>query len=44
MDYGCIVYWAASKRTLKKLDPIHQQGLRIAVGAFRTFPVTSCMR
>ena len=41
LDYGCIVYGAASNNILKKLDPIHQQGLRIALGAFRTSPVTS---
>ena len=41
MGYGCIVYGAASNDILKKLDPIHHQGLRIARGAFRTSPVTS---
>ena len=41
LDYGCIVYGAASNNILNKLDPIHHQGLRIALGAFRTSPVTS---
>ena len=41
LDYGCIVYGAASNNILKKLDPIYQQGLRIALGAFCTSPVTS---
>ena len=41
LDYGCVVYGAASKRILQKLDPIHHQGLRIALGAFRTSPVSS---
>ena len=41
LDNGCIVYGAASNNILKKLDPIHHQGLRIALGAFRTSPVTS---
>ena len=41
LDYGCIVYGAASNNILKKLDPIHHHGLRIALGAFRTSPVTS---
>ena len=41
LDYGCIVYDAASKSILQTLDPIHYQGLRIALGAFRTSPVTS---
>ena len=41
LDYGCTVYGAASNNILKKLDPIHHQGIRIALGAFRTSPVTS---
>ena len=41
LDYGCIVYGSAAKSNLKLLDPIHHQGLRIALGAFRTSPVTS---
>ena len=41
LDYGCIAYGAASNNIIKKLDPIHHQGLRIALGAFRTSPVTS---
>ena len=36
-----VVDGAASNSILKKLDPIHHQGLRIALGAFRTSPVTS---
>ena len=41
LDYGCIVYGATSNNILKKLGPIQHQGLRIALGAFRTSPVTS---
>ena len=41
LDYGCTVYGAASNNILKKLDPIHHQGLRIALEAFPTSPVTS---
>ena len=41
LDYGCIVYGSARKSYLKMLDPIHHQGLRIALGAFRTSPVES---
>ena len=41
LDYGCIVHGAASKRILQKLDPIHHQGLRIALGAFRTSSVSN---
>ncbi|RUS68574.1 hypothetical protein EGW08_023664, partial [Elysia chlorotica] len=41
LDYGSIVYGSAKKHILKTLDPIHHQGLRIALGAFRTSPVQS---
>ena len=36
LDYGCIVYGSARRSILKQLDPIHHQGLRITLGAFRT--------
>ena len=38
LDYGCIVYGSARPSILKQLDPIHHQGLRIALDAFRTSP------
>ena len=41
LDYGCIVYGSARKSYLRKLDAIHNQGLRLALGAFRTSPVNS---
>jgi ribonuclease HI len=41
LDYGSIIYGSAPKYILKMLDPIHHQGLRIALGAFRTSPVKS---
>ena len=41
LDYGCIVYRSARRSILKQLDPIHHQGLRIALGAFRTSPAQS---
>ena len=41
LDYGCAVYGSAKHYILKLLDPIHHQGLRIALGAFRTSPVQS---
>ena len=41
LDYGSIVYGSAPKHILHLLDPIHHQGLRIALGAFRTSPVQS---
>ena len=41
MDYGCIVYGSARPSYLKMLNTIHHQGLRLAIGAFRTSPVES---
>ena len=41
LDYGCIIYGSARKSYLKKLDTIHHQGLRLALGAIRTSPVQS---
>ena len=41
LDYGCIVYGSARRLVLKQLDPIHHQGLRIALCAFRTSPAQS---
>ena len=39
--YYCIVYGSARRSILKQLDPIHHQGLRIALGAFRISPIQS---
>ena len=41
LDYGCIVYGSARKSYLQMLDHIHNQGLRLCLGAFRTSPVES---
>ena len=41
LDYSCQIYSSASKTALKMLDPIHHQGLRLSLGAFRTTPVES---
>ena len=41
LDYGSIVYDFARKSYLQMLDTIYHQGLRLALGAFRTSPVTS---
>ena len=38
---GCIVYGSARPSYLKMLNTIHHQGLRLALGAFRTSPVES---
>ena len=39
LDYGSIVYGSARKSYLRMLDTVHHQGLRLALGAFRTSPV-----
>ena len=41
LDYGSIVYGSARKSYLKILDSIHNEGLRLVLGAFRTSPVNS---
>lgn len=41
LDYGCHVYSSASPTLLRLLDPVHHQGLRLALGAFRSSPVES---
>jgi len=43
LDYGCFIYGAARPSYIKQLDPIHHQGLRCALGAFRTSPVDSLL-
>jgi hypothetical protein len=34
VEFGSVAYGSASKTQLKKLDPIHNKGLRIALEAF----------
>ena len=41
LDYGSIVYGSARKSYLQMLDNVHNQGLRLALGAFPTSPVSS---
>ena len=41
LDYGAIVYGSARPSYLKLLDPIQNQALRIATGAFPTSPIPS---
>ena len=40
-DYGCILCGSAAKTSLAKLDPVHNQGHRLSLAAFRTSPVKS---
>ena len=37
----CIVYGSARPSYIKRLDTVHNQGLRLCLGAFRTSPVQS---
>ncbi len=41
LDYGCIIYRNASDTDLKTLDVIHNQGIRLSLGAFKSSPVES---
>ena len=41
LDYECIVYGTASNTNLCQLDSIHNAGVRLALGAFCTSPVSS---
>ena len=39
LDYRCIVYGSARPSYIKRLDNVHNQGLQLCLGAFRTSPV-----
>ena len=41
LDYGCQAYGTASDHVLNKLNPIHNQALRLCLGAFHTTPIIS---
>ena len=41
LDYGCFIYESARKSYLRCIDSIHHLGLRLALGALRTYPVES---
>jgi len=41
MDYGAQIYATASPNTLKMLDPVQNEAMRLTTGAFRTSPVDS---
>ena len=41
LDYGCIVYGSARQSYIQTLDPIHNQAIRLCLGAFRTSPMES---
>lgn len=41
IDYGCVVYGSARDSYRSRLDPVHNLGLRLSNGAYRTSPVQS---
>ena len=41
LDYGSQVYGSASEAVLARLDPIHNEGMRLATGAFKSSPVVA---
>jgi hypothetical protein len=43
MEYGAVIYNTAKNKILNILNPIHNQGIRLATGAFRTSPTASIM-
>ncbi|KAI5728073.1 hypothetical protein M8J77_011106 [Diaphorina citri] len=43
LDYACVVYNSASSSSLKTLDTIHHQGIRLALGAFKSSPIPSIL-
>ncbi|CAI6366491.1 unnamed protein product [Macrosiphum euphorbiae] len=43
MNYGSVIYGTAKATTLSSLDPIHNQGIRLATGSFKTSPVASIL-
>lgn len=43
IQYGSQIYITAKENLLKILDPIHNEGIRIAIGAFRTSPIDSIL-
>lgn len=43
LDYCCPIYASASETSLKILDPVHHQGIRLCTGAFRSSPTISIL-
>ena len=41
LDYGCQAYGTASETELERLNPIHNQALRLCLGAFHTTTILS---
>jgi hypothetical protein len=43
LEYGSIAYGSATYRQLKRLEPIHKRGLRIALRAFCVYKTTNIL-
>ena len=43
LAYGCEVYSSATRARLSLLDPIHNAGIRLAAGAFKSSPIPSML-
>jgi hypothetical protein len=43
INYGSIIYNSAKENLLKILDPLHNEGICISIGAFRTSPIDSIL-
>lgn len=43
IQYGSIAFCTANDVSLRLLDPINNQGIRLSLGAFRTSPVESLL-
>ncbi|EZA48999.1 hypothetical protein X777_12850, partial [Ooceraea biroi] len=43
LNYGSIVYASAKPHIINSLNSIHSSGLRLALGAFRSSPITSIL-
>ena len=43
IDYGCIIYGAAAKTTLQKIDRLQYRALRICTGLMKTTPINAVL-
>jgi hypothetical protein len=43
LEYGSIAYGSATDEQLKRLEPIHKRGLRIALGGFYICKTTNIL-
>ena len=41
LDYGCMIYSSANPYILNTLDSVHNEGIRICTGAFKSSPISS---